>query len=67
MLCVKTVEGEYLVTQSSYDSGNHKGFNVHLSNEGGYGVVTLDKMLTKSQIKSIELTIASMVMGYIRK
>lgn len=56
-------------TSSDYDSGTFCGFSCGLLPEDvDYGVyITLDKVLTKQQIRSIELTINCMVNHYLRE
>ena len=58
-------KGDILVTSSSYDSGRHLGFNTVLNSDYSYVGVSIDKVLTPDQIKSIEVVISSLVKGYL--
>jgi hypothetical protein len=67
MIQMELDNNRVLAVDSHWDSGTHKGFGAAVGEYAGYGnTSTLDKVLTKEQIKSVEYMIAAMVKGYLK-
>lgn len=66
MITVK-YNDETLVVDSRYDSGKHLGFTVNMLENSSYNTKSLDELLSKEKIKSLEMIIASVVKGYLEE
>jgi hypothetical protein len=68
MIQIELSNGKMLAVNSYWDSGTHKGFEVAVGEDASYGdTYTLDKVLTKEQIKSVEYVIAAVIKGYLKE
>ena len=65
MIELEQADGKTLVVNSTWDSGIHKGVNVAVCGECWSDIKTLDKVLTKEQIKGLEAIIGYTVKCYI--
>ena len=54
-----------VVAGSSWDSGTHTGFFCGISEKNQYALKTLDRVLTKDQITSLEVLIATCVSSFL--
>lgn len=69
MIQVELGNNKMLAVGSNYDSGTHNGFEVSVSDDyySYCNTPTLDKVLTKEQIKSVEYVIAAVIKGYLQE
>jgi len=65
MIISKLDNGNELSCRSNYDSGTHLGFSISLREEGEYTGKSLDKVLTKDQIKGLEAMLLAYTLMYI--
>lgn len=54
-----------VIAGSSWDSGTHLNFFCGISEKNQYALKTLDKVLTKEQISSLEILIATCVSSFL--
>ena len=54
-----------IVVHSNYEHGKHLGFKAGYIVEGGYTSTSLDKLLTKEQIKTLEYTLAVLTKDFL--
>jgi hypothetical protein len=63
MLTFKLKGGDNLLIKSKYEEGKHEGFMVAIDT-GDFDCKSLDKVLSKKQIKSIEALLAVTISKY---
>lgn len=67
MITLPLEDDKLLAVKSNWDSGNHQGISIsEISDDWSY-YKSLDKLLTKDQIKGLEAIIAVTVEYYIKE
>jgi len=59
------IQDDKIVVQSNWDSGLHLGFSAGVKDPHNYTLKPLSDVLTKHQIETIEMVIATIVNGYL--
>jgi len=67
MITAKLGNDKILIVQSKWDSGTHLGFELSKSEWGSYEKESLDKVLTKEQIKGLELLLAATIKAMVKE
>lgn len=55
-----------LTCASEWDSATHLGFGLSIQESGSYSYKTLDKVLSKDQIKALEILLVTTAKQFIR-
>ena len=62
------IQDNKVIVSSMWDSGVHLGFQAGIKNKtNGYIMKTLNEVLSRNQIESIEMVIATMISSYTEK
>ena len=64
LVTIKHNDGS-IVVHSNYDSGKHLGFKVGYTVRGEYTSTSIDELLTKEQIKTLEYTLAALTKDFL--
>jgi len=67
MVSIKLPSQQHLTVSSSYDSGTHTGFHVGLQKEGEYTSTTLNRVLSKEQIRGLEAVLLATTKMYLEE